>query len=92
MTADLISPGGYGEICGVAEKSYRLADLDERLKEKGKGAVDEYQWVRDMRNYGMVPHVAFGMGFERLIRWWIGAPHVKDTIPFPRIFGRRPLP
>jgi asparaginyl-tRNA synthetase len=72
MTADLISPNGFGEICGVAEKSYHLSDLDERLKEKGKTGLEEYAWVRDMRKYGMVPHVAFGMGFERLIRWWIG--------------------
>jgi asparaginyl-tRNA synthetase len=92
MTADLIAPNGYGEICGVAEKSYRLHDLDERLNEKGKIADDEYQWVRDMRNFGMVPHVAFGMGLERMIRWWIGVRHVKDTIPFPRVFGRRPVP
>lgn len=92
MTADLVAPDGFGEICGVAEKSYRLSDLDERLREKGKEAMEEYEWVRDMRHYGMVPHVAFGMGFERVIRWWIGVKHVKDTIPFPRVFGRAPLP
>jgi asparaginyl-tRNA synthetase len=92
MTADLVAPDGFGEICGVAEKSYRLSDLHERLKEKGMDGRKEYEWVRDMRHYGMVPHVAFGMGLERVIRWWIGAKHVKDTIPFPRLFGRVPLP
>jgi asparaginyl-tRNA synthetase len=92
MTADLIAPDGYGEICGVAEKSYSLADLNERLREKGKAEAEEYHWVCEMRNFGLVPHVAFGMGFERLLRWWIGARHVKDTIPFPRVFGRRPTP
>ena len=92
MTADLVAPNGYGEICGVAEKSYRLSDLDERLQEKRKTGAEEYQWVRELREFGMVPHVAFGMGLERLLRWWIGARHVKDTIPFPRVFGRIPLP
>jgi asparaginyl-tRNA synthetase len=92
MTADLIAPDGFGEICGVAEKSYTLAELDERLTEKGKDGVLEYGWIREMRNYGLVPHVAFGMGFERLLRWWLGMDHIKDTIPFPRVFGRRPLP
>lgn len=63
------------------------------MAEKGKDILSEtYGWVRDLRNFGMVPHTAFGMGFERVIRWLCGMEHVKDTIPFPRVFGRDPLP
>ena len=54
--------------------------------------LDIYGWVRDMRKFGLVPHTAFGMGFERLLRWLCGNGHVKDVIPFPRVFGRDPLP
>ena len=93
MTADLIAPNGFGEICGVAEKSYDMASLEERLLEKGmEGMLKEYGWVKESRNFGMVPHTAFGMGFERLLRWLCGNQHVKDNIPFPRIFDRYPLP
>jgi asparaginyl-tRNA synthetase len=28
MTADLISSGGFGEICGVAEKSFTSEDIE----------------------------------------------------------------
>ena len=93
MTADLIAPNGFGELCGVAEKSHDMAMLEERLSEKGKEKMlEEYGWVKDSRNFGMVPHTAFGMGFERLLRWLCGNQHVKDNIPFPRVFGRYPLP
>ena len=93
MTADLISSGGFGEICGVAEKSFTREELELRLKEKDKlHLLDIYGWVLESRNFGMVPHTAFGMGFERVARWFCGVPHVKDMIPFPRIFNRYPLP
>ena len=54
--------------------------------------LDIYGRVRDMRKFGFVPHTAFGMGFERLLRWLCGNGHVKNVIPFPRVFGRDPLP
>jgi asparaginyl-tRNA synthetase len=93
MTANLIALDGFGEICGVAGKSFRKEELDVRLAEKGKDVTSEiYGWVRDSRDFGMVPHSAFGMGFERVIRWFCGTEHFKDVIPFPRVFGREPLP
>ncbi|KAJ2906433.1 hypothetical protein MKZ38_001793 [Zalerion maritima] len=93
MTADLISSGGFGEICGVAEKSFTREDLELRLKEKGKSEMqDVYGWVLQSRDFGIVPHTAFGRGFERVLRWFCGVAHVKDMIPFPRIFGRDPTP
>jgi asparaginyl-tRNA synthetase len=93
MTADLISSDGFGEICGVAEKSFTREELELRMKEKGKAEMtDIYGWVLESRDFGMVPHTAFGIGFERVSRWFCGVPHVKDMIPFPRIFGRDPLP
>ncbi|KAK3305049.1 uncharacterized protein B0T15DRAFT_187698 [Chaetomium strumarium] len=93
MTADLISSGGFGEICGVAEKSFSRQDLELRLQEKGKSEMqDMYGWVLQSRDFGMVPHTAFGMGFERMLRWFCGVGHVKDMVPFPRIFGRDPTP
>jgi len=92
MTADLIATGGYGELLGVAEKIHHLSELDERMQEKGKHGDKRYDWLRDLRKSGCVPHGGFGMGFERFIRWLLDIPHVRDTIPFPRIFRRRIFP
>ncbi len=91
-TADLIATNGYGELLGVAEKIQDLSMLDERLTEKGKLGDPLYEWMRDLRQFGCVPHVGFGMGVERFIRWLIDIPHVRDTIPFPRTFRRKIFP
>jgi len=88
-TADLIASRGFGELLGIAEKIHSLAMLDERLTEKGKAGDSRYEWLRELRQYGCVPHGGFGMGLERFIRWLLQIPHVRDTIPFHRAFGRR---
>lgn len=92
MVADLIASNGCGELLGVAEKIHDPSMLDERLREKGKLGESRYQFVRDVHAAGCVPHVAFGMGLERLIRWLLNIPHVRDAIPFPRVVRRRVYP
>ncbi len=90
--ADLIASHGFGELLGVAEKIHDPAMLDERLQEKGKLNDARYEWIREVHRAGCVPHVAFGMGVERMIRWLLNVPHVRDAIPFPRIFRRKIYP
>ncbi|KAK2041701.1 class II aaRS and biotin synthetase [Colletotrichum somersetense] len=93
MTADLIASGGFGEICGVVEKASTREEILLRLKEKGKAELrDVYGWVLQFQDFDMVPLTAFGMGFERVLKWFCGTGHVQDMIPFPRIFGRDPTP
>jgi asparaginyl-tRNA synthetase len=91
-TADLIASRGYGELLGVAEKITDLNMLDERMREKGKLEKSEYGWLRELRETGCVPHIGFGMGVERFIRWILQFPNVRDAIPFPRPFGRKIYP
>jgi asparaginyl-tRNA synthetase len=90
--ADLICSNGYGELLGTAEKIYNLGMLDKRLKDKGKLGDPRYEWVRQVHQVGCVPHVAFGMGLERLIRWLLNVPHVRDCIPFPREYRKKVYP
>lgn len=90
--ADLIASNGYGELLGTAEKISDLQMLDERMKDKGKGGDPRFEFVREVHQVGCVPHAAFGMGVERMIRWMLNIPHVRDAIPFPRIFKRKIAP
>jgi len=92
MVADLIASRGYGELLGVAEKIHDPMMLKERLNEKGKLDDQRYEFVREVHEAGCVPHIAFGMGLERLIRWLLDIPHVRDTIPFPRVVRRNIMP
>lgn len=72
-----------GEIIGGSEREERLDVLDKRLEEMGLRKED-YWWYRDLRRYGTVPHVGFGLGFERLIQFCTGMGNIRDVIPFPR--------
>ncbi|MGG4083710.1 asparagine--tRNA ligase [Bacillus velezensis] len=87
LCADLIAPEGYGEIIGGSERVHDMDLLEERLKEHGLDS-DAYKWYAELRQYGSVPHSGFGLGLERTVAWISGAPHVRETIPFPRLLNR----
>ncbi|MCY9376392.1 asparagine--tRNA ligase [Bacillus sp. T17B1] len=87
LCADLIAPEGYGEIIGGSERIHDMELLEARLKEHGLDS-DAYKWYAELRKYGSVPHSGFGLGLERTVAWISGAPHVRETIPFPRLLNR----
>ena len=82
---DILAPG-IGEIIGGSQREERLDHLDERMKQIGLDP-ENYQWYRDLRRYGSVPHAGFGLGLERLLSYLSGIPNVRDLIPYPRTPG-----
>jgi len=86
MAADLLLPG-VGEVIGGSERISDEAELLDSLK-LFKLKKKDYEWYLDLRKYGTVPHSGFGLGVERLLMWLTGAPHIFDTIPFPRTMDR----
>jgi asparaginyl-tRNA synthetase len=82
---DVLAPG-IGEIIGGSQREERLELLDKRMDECHINK-EHYQWYRDLRRYGTVPHAGFGLGFERLISYVTGVGNVRDVIPFPRTPG-----
>ena len=50
--------------------------------------VEAFQWYLDVRKYGTFPHSGFGMGIERCVAWISGVPHLRETIPYPRMLNR----
>lgn len=83
---DLIAPDGYGEIIGGGQREENVEVLQRRIKEHELNEAD-YQWYLDMRRYGSVPHSGFGLGLERTVAWMTGVPHVRETIPYPRMMN-----
>ncbi|MGK2897024.1 MAG: asparagine--tRNA ligase [Candidatus Makana argininalis] len=73
-----------GEIIGGSQREERLQKLDIKFKEMNINKK-EYDWYRDLRLYGTVPHSGFGLGFERLIMYITGLKNIRDVIPFPRV-------
>lgn len=82
---DILAPG-IGEIIGGSQREERLNVLDERMEQSGLDK-ERYQWYRDLRRYGTVPHAGFGLGLERFVSYVTGIHNVRDVIPFPRTPG-----
>ncbi|MTJ01194.1 asparagine--tRNA ligase [Idiomarina piscisalsi] len=79
---DVLAPG-IGEIIGGSAREERLDILDKRIEEMNL-PMEEYEFYRDLRRYGTVPHAGFGLGFERLVAYVTGVQNIRDVIPFPR--------
>jgi len=86
MSVDMLVPR-IGEIStgGVREDDKEM--LIKRIRQMGLKEED-YDWYVDLRRYGTVPHVGFGLGLERLLAWMLDLENVIDAIPFPRTTRR----
>lgn len=84
---DMIAPEGYGEIIGGSQRIHDHDLLLQRIQEHNL-PVDKFQWYLDVRKYGTFPHSGFGMGIERVVAWLSGVPHLRETIPYPRMLNR----
>lgn len=87
MGCDLLATEGYGEIIGGGQREDNLDLLLKRLHEH-KLNEEHFQWYLDLRKYGAFQSAGFGLGVERTVAWICGIPHVRETIPFPRMYGR----
>ena len=84
--ADLLAPEGYGEVIGGGERASDLQYLLDQIVHHQLNRA-HYEWYLDVRKYGSVPHAGFGMGLERAVAWMCKLPHVRETIPYPRMMG-----
>ena len=87
LNADLLAPEGYGEIIGGSQREDDYEVLLARIKEHHL-PLEAFHWYLDTRKYGSVPHSGFGYGLERIVAWVCGVPHIRETIPFPRMITR----
>ncbi len=87
LCMDMLAPEGYGEIIGGSQRIHDYDLLMKRVREHDLPA-EPLSWYLDLRRYGSVPHSGFGLGIERVLSWICGIPHVRETIPFPRMLHR----
>jgi asparaginyl-tRNA synthetase len=86
MSTDMLVPR-IGEISTGGAREDDKEILIKRIREMGMDEKD-YDWYLDLRRYGTVPHVGFGMGVERLLTWMLDLENIIDSIPFPRTTRR----
>ena len=87
LCSDLLLPEGYGEVSGGSQRIDDLKLLEEKIEEHKLSKTD-FAWYIDLRRYGSVPHAGFGIGLERLVAFFCGLSHIRETIPFPRLINR----
>lgn len=87
LSVDMIAPEGYGEIIGGGQREDNYEILLKRIKENNL-PEEAYRWYLDLRKFGTCPHSGFGLGLERTIAWICKIPHVRETIPFPRMLEK----
>ncbi len=85
---DVLAPEGYGEVIGGGERASSVDFLIDQIKKHELNQAD-YEWYLDVRRYGSCPHAGFGMGVERAVAWICKLPHVRETIPYPRMLYRK---
>ena len=76
---DLLVPG-VGELCGGSLREMSHQALEDRLGDGDHGL----DWYLQMRRQGAAQTGGFGLGFERMLQFFIGVENIKDTIPFHR--------
>jgi asparaginyl-tRNA synthetase len=84
---DVLAPEGYGEIVGGGERETNVELLKAKITEHDL-PMEAFEWYLDLRRFGAVPHSGFGLGLERMVTWVCGLKHVRESIPFPRMYGR----
>ncbi|MBC7349497.1 MAG: asparagine--tRNA ligase [Candidatus Aminicenantes bacterium] len=84
---DFMASEGYGEIIGGGQRIHDLELLERRIQEFNL-PKEAYEWYVDLRRYGTFPHSGFGLGLERTVAWLCRLPHIRETIPFPRLLYR----
>ncbi|MGZ3723193.1 MAG: asparagine--tRNA ligase [Bdellovibrionales bacterium] len=87
LSCDLLATEGYGEIIGGGQREDSFERLVQKIEEH-KLDIKDFEWYLDLRKYGSFQHAGFGLGVERTVGWICGAQHVRETIPFPRLYGR----
>jgi asparaginyl-tRNA synthetase len=87
LAVDVLAPEGYGELIGGSERADSAEHLERKIAEHDL-PKEAYQWYLDIRTWGTFPHSGFGMGLERCVAWICGVPHLRETIPYPRMLNR----
>ncbi|KAI1004987.1 Asparagine--tRNA ligase [Podosphaera aphanis] len=84
------------EIAGGSMREHRLQSLITSMFTNGlipsttpsDQDFRDLKWYVDLRKWGSVPHGGFGLGFDRLLSYLAGVPHIREMVTFPRWVGR----
>ena len=84
---DLYLPEGYGEVSSGGEREWEYEVIVRKMMEAGIN-LDAFRPYLEVAKAGLLrPSAGAGIGVERLVRYMVGAKHIAEVQPFPRIPG-----
>jgi len=83
---DLIAAEGYGELSSGSEREFEYRRLVARMRETGENPA-KYGWYLDLVRDGIPASSGFGIGVQRLTRYFAGLDAVWQASMFPKLPG-----
>jgi len=83
---DLILPG-YGEILSGSRREWEYDKLVKKMERDGVRKENYALFLKLAKEGRLRPSAGAGIGVERLIQWIVGAKHIGEVQPFPKIPG-----
>lgn len=81
---DILAPG-VGEIVGGSMREKDAGILRERMSSQFQESL---AWYLDIREVDSISTGGFGLGFERILMYYLEIESIKDIATFPRWMGR----
>jgi len=83
---DLLLPK-YGEVLSGAKREGEYSKLVRKM-ERDDIKKENYELLLKLaKDRRLKPSAGAGIGIERLVSWIVGAKHIGETQPFPKIPG-----
>jgi asparaginyl-tRNA synthetase len=83
---DLLLPK-YGEVLSGSRREWEYSKMIKKM-ERDHVNKEHYELLLRLAKEGRLqPSAGAGIGMERLVSWIVGAKHVSETQPFPKIPG-----
>ncbi len=83
---DLFVPK-YGEILSGAKREWEFSKIQSKIKRDGVNAENYTLLLKLAKQKRLKPSAGGGIGVERLVSWLVGAKHIGEVSPFPKVPG-----
>ena len=84
---DLYLPEDYGEVSSGGEREWEYEKILAKIRSAGL-SDEAFRPYLEVAKAGLLrPSAGAGIGIERLVRYLVGASHIAEVQPFPRIPG-----
>jgi asparaginyl-tRNA synthetase len=83
---DLYLPG-YGEVLSGARREWEYEKIFAKMQRDGVAKENFALLLRLASEGRLMPSAGAGIGVERLVSWIVGARHIGEVQPFPKIPG-----